>query len=197
MTSSEIPSRIAFKTPFAITGDKTAIADSDGANVNMQTGFPSVYSVPAANGGKYVARGDMNALLNLSTNDLFYHKCGGLNTFDAEFAVKIGGYPKNAILKYIDGTDIYDVISLVDDNKIDFTGTMPTSSQQTGGILLEVSTVCIGRAAMSSTRQGRGLRSFRSIICPSDSTLSQPVVSELPQLRHGLSACSSQPKTAL
>lgn len=135
MTSSNIPSRIAFKTPFAITGDKTAIADSDSANVNMQTGFPSVYSVPAANGGKYVARGDMNALLNLSTNDLFYHKCGGLNTFDAEFAVKVGGYPKGAILKYIDGTDIYDVISLVDDNKIDFTGTMPTSSQQTGGIL--------------------------------------------------------------
>lgn len=135
MTSSDIPSRKPFAKPFASGASFTPIPDAGTDTVNMEEGFPSVYSVPAAEGGKYVGRNDMNALLNLSTNDLFYHKCGGLNTFDADFAAKVGGYPKGAILKYIDGTDIYDVVSLVDDNKVDFTGATPTQSQQTDGIL--------------------------------------------------------------
>lgn len=135
MTSSDIPSRKPFAKPFASGASFTPIPDAGTDTVNMEEGFPSVYSVPAAEGGKYVGRNDMNALLNLSTNDLFYHKCGGLNTFDADFAAKVGGYPKGAILKYIDGTDIYDVVSLVDDNKVDFTGAAPTQSQQTDGIL--------------------------------------------------------------
>ena len=133
MTSSDIPSRKPFAKPFASGASFTPIPDAGTDTVNMEEGFPSVYSVPAAEGGKYVGRNDMNALLNLSTNDLFYHKCGGLNTFDADFAAKVGGYPKGAILKYVDGTDIYDVISLVDDNKVDFTGATP--AQQTSGIL--------------------------------------------------------------
>lgn len=134
MTSASIPSRIPFKTPFAVNGDKLQPSDDIGA-LNIEHGFTGVYSAPAVAGGKYVTRDTINWLFYLATNDLFYHKCGGLNTFDADFAVKVGGYPKGAILKYIDGTDIYDVVSLVDDNKVDFTGTMPTQDQQTGGIL--------------------------------------------------------------
>lgn len=134
MTSASIPSRISFKTPFAVNGDKLQPLDDSGA-LNIEHGFTGVYSTPAVAGGKYVGRTSMNWLFYLATNDLFYHKCGGLNTFDADFAVKVGGYPKGAILKYIDGTDIHDVVSLVDDNKVDFTGTMPTQDQQTGGIL--------------------------------------------------------------
>lgn len=135
MTSSNIPLRKPFASPFASGVTLTPIPDAGTDTVNMEDGFPSVYSVPAAEGGKYVKREDMNALLNLATNDLFYHKCGGLNTFDADFAAKVGGYPKGAILKYVDGTDIYDVVSLVDNNKVDFTGAMPTQTQQTAGIL--------------------------------------------------------------
>lgn len=135
MISSNIPSRTPFASPFASGVTLTPIPDAGTDIVNMEDGFPSVYSVPAAEGGKYVRREDMNALLNLATNDLFYHKCGGLNTFDADFAAKVGGYPKGAVLKYVDGTDIYDVVSLVDNNKVDFTGSMPTQTQQTGGIL--------------------------------------------------------------
>lgn len=134
MTSASIPSRIPFKTPFAVDGDKLPLSDDSGS-LNMEDGFTSVYSAPAVSGGKYVTRDAMNWLFYLATNDLFYHKCGGLNTFDADFAVKVGGYPNGAILKFIDGTDIYDVVSLVDDNKVDFTGTMPTQDQQAGGIL--------------------------------------------------------------
>lgn len=135
MTSSEVPSRIPIKRPFAESGVLTPIADVDGNTINYPTGFPSVYSVPASNGGKYLARGDINAIGNVATNDLFYHKCGGLNTFDADFAVKIGGYPKNAILDFVNGRYIHSVISLVDNNKVDFTGAIPTSSQASGGIL--------------------------------------------------------------
>jgi hypothetical protein len=135
MTSSEVPSRIPIKRPFAESGVLTPIADIDGNTLNYPTGFPSIYSVPASNGGKYLARGDINAIGNVATNDLFYHKCGGLNTFDANFAVKIGGYPKGAILDFVNGRYIHSVISLVDNNKVDFTGAIPTSSQASGGIL--------------------------------------------------------------
>lgn len=135
MTSSEVPSRIPIKRPFAESGVLTPIGDIDGNTLNYPTGFPSVYSVPASNGGKYLARGDINAIGNVATNDLFYHKCGGLNTFDADFAVKIGGYPKGAILDFVNGRYIHSVISLVDNNKVDFTGAIPTSSQASGGIL--------------------------------------------------------------
>ena len=135
MTSSEVPSRIPIKRPFAESGVLTPIADVDGSTLNYPTGFPSVYSVPASNGGKYLARGDINAIGNVATNDLFYHKCGGLNTFDANFSVKIGGYPKGAILDFVNGRYIHRVISLVDNNKVDFTGAIPTSSQVSGGIL--------------------------------------------------------------
>lgn len=135
MTSSQIPSRIPIKRPFAEDGLLTSIADVDGDTLNYPTGFPSVYSVPASSGGKYLGRGDINAVGNIATNDLFYHKCGGLNTFDADFAAKVGGYPKGAILKFVNGTYVYDVISLVDNNKVDFTGAMPTTAQQAAGIV--------------------------------------------------------------
>ena len=135
MTSSQIPSRIPIKRPFAEDGLLTSIADADGDTLNYPTGFPSVYSVPASSGGKYLGRGDINAVGNIATNDLFYHKCGGLNTFDADFAAKVGGYPKGAILKFVNGTYVYDVISLVDNNKVDFTGAMPTTAQQAAGIV--------------------------------------------------------------
>ena len=123
MTSAQVPSRIAIKRPFAESGLITPIQDASGDSVNYPQGFPSIYGVPASEGGKYVGRGEINAIGNVATNDLFYHKCGGINTFDAAFAAKIGGYPKGAVLKYLNGNYIYDVISLVDNNTFDFVAT--------------------------------------------------------------------------
>lgn len=123
MTSSEVPSRIAIKRPFAESGEVSTIADVAGNDINYLQGFPSVYSVPARNGGKYVKRGDINAIGKIATQDLFYHKCGGINTFDPEFAQKVGGYPKGAVLQFLNGTFLYDVISLHDNNMYDFTAT--------------------------------------------------------------------------
>ena len=120
MTSAQVPSRIAIKRPFAESGFITQIQDTSGDSVNYPQGFPSIYGVPASEGGKYVGRGEINAIGNVATNDLFYHKCGGINTFDAAFAAKVGGYPKGAVLQYLNGNYIYDVISLIDNNMFDF-----------------------------------------------------------------------------
>ena len=120
MTSAQVPSRIAIKRPFAESGLITPIQDASGDSVNYPQGFPSIYGVPASEGGKYVGRGEINAIGNVATNDLFYHKCGGINTFDAAFAEKVGGYPKGAVLQYLNRNYIYDVISLIDNNMFDF-----------------------------------------------------------------------------
>ena len=120
MTSAQVPSRIAITRPFAESGLITPIQDTSGDSVNYPQGFPSIYGVPASEGGKYVGRGEINAIGNVATNDLFYHKCGGINTFDAALAAKVGGYPKGAVLQYLNGNYIYDVISLIDNNMFDF-----------------------------------------------------------------------------
>ena len=120
MTSAEVPSRIPMLKPFAFNGTRDAIPDSTGDFMNITQGFPSVYGIPKSSGGQYVSRSDMNSLGFLATNDIFYHKCGGLNTFDASFSDKIGGYPKGAVLQFLNGNYLYNVISLHDNNTFNF-----------------------------------------------------------------------------
>ena len=120
MTSSQIPSRIAMPCPFGGFGSKniTPIKTVTGSDVNFPDGFPSAYGSPTDTRGKFVTRKEMNAIGNLASNDLFYHKCGGLNTFDAAFCAQIGGYPKGAVLDYINGNQISQIISIIDNNTI-------------------------------------------------------------------------------
>ena len=120
MTSAEVPSRLPMLKPFAFNGTRDSIPDSTGDFMNITQGFPSVYGIPKSSGGKYVSRSDMNSLGFLATNDIFYHKCGGLNTFDASFSDKIGGYPKGAVLQFLNGNYLYNVISLHDNNTFNF-----------------------------------------------------------------------------
>ncbi len=121
MTSSEMPTRIAMPQPFAsgASATRATIESASGDNLNYVDGFPGKYSLPASEGGKYVSRGEMNAIGNMASNDLHYFKCGGLNTFDAAFCAAIGGYPKGAVLKYLYNGWLYDVISLKDGNTYD------------------------------------------------------------------------------
>lgn len=114
--------RLAMPCPFATDSGAalTPIASTPGNDVNFHEGFPGVYSAPASNGGKFVTRGEMNAIGNLASQNQFYFLAGGINTFDATFASIIGGYPKDAVLKYLNNGYLYDVISLVDDNMVDF-----------------------------------------------------------------------------
>ena len=130
------PKRKPMPCPFGGGNDAniTPIEMVSSQNVNFYDGFPSVYGAPSANNGKFVTRKEMNAIGNLASNDLFYHKCGGLNTFDPEFALKIGGYAKGAVLQALVGNDIVYVRSLVDNNKVDFTGSA-TQDQVNAGII--------------------------------------------------------------
>ncbi len=122
MTSSEMPTRIAMPQPFAsgASATRATIESTSGDNLNYVDGFPGKYSLPASEGGKYVSRGEMNAIGNMASNDLHYFKCGGLNTFDASFCAAIGGYPKGAVLDYINGYKLYKVMSLVEGNAVNF-----------------------------------------------------------------------------
>ena len=114
--------RIAMPKPFAHDGLITPIVDIGDSThpVNFADGFPSEYSAPHSQGGKYVTRGEFNAIGNLATRNDFYKACGGLNTFNASLASKIGGYPKGAVLQLLDKNVLKYVISLVDNNTVNF-----------------------------------------------------------------------------
>lgn len=123
MTQDKMPTRTIMPCPFA-GGEGAALAtigQTSGDTVNFQQGFPSVYGAPASLGGKYVKRSEMNAIGNLATNDLFYKRCGGLNTFDAKFCEAVGGYPKGAVLDHVVNGLARRVMSLKDNNTVDFT----------------------------------------------------------------------------
>jgi hypothetical protein len=120
---TNLPEKIIYPTPFAGADGAALATIKDGTDenlVNFADGFPSAYSSPKSNNGKFVTRGELNAIGNLATKNEFYRMCGGINTFDPEFAEKIGGYPEGAILDYFDGYKLTKVISLVGDNDFDF-----------------------------------------------------------------------------
>ena len=118
--------RLAMPQPFA-SGEGAELtpilapSGATGSKVNYADGFPSVYSAPSSNNGKFVTRGQMNAIGNLASQNQFYFLAGGINTFDATFCASIGGYPEGAVLKYLNNGYLYDVISLIDNNAVDFT----------------------------------------------------------------------------
>ena len=121
MTSGNMPTRVAMPCPFADEGDVASIGDTTGNTINFKDGFPEVYSTPPSGSGKLVQRNEVNALGKVATQNQFYHQCGGINTFDATFAGKIVGYPKGAVLDFISGDRLYKVISLTENNQVDFT----------------------------------------------------------------------------
>lgn len=116
--------RLAMPRPFAkgSGGTITAIESASGNNVNFLDGFPSAYSAPHSGGGKYITRGEMNAIGNLASQNQFYFLAGGINTFDEEFCNAIGGYPQGAVLDANQLGVIRKVISLKDNNKVNFNG---------------------------------------------------------------------------
>lgn len=75
-------------------------------NTNIFNGIADIFSIPPDKRGKYAERSDINQISNLITQEKFYEQCGGLNEFSDSVANKIGGYPKGAILDYIDSNGI-------------------------------------------------------------------------------------------
>lgn len=115
--------RMAMKYPFANndTTNFTAIEQTKAAgDFNFETGFNTPYSAPKSGGGKFVTRKEMNAIGNLASRNNYYDICGGINTFDQSLCDLIGGYPKGAILEYLLGLKLYKVMSMVDNNTVNF-----------------------------------------------------------------------------
>ncbi|WP_164027596.1 pyocin knob domain-containing protein [Rodentibacter caecimuris] len=81
-------------------------------------GFPQITMTPISMGGKAPSGKDMNGALNELSDHIVYQNKGGIYPFNAEFAEKIGGYPKGAIL--INERLNLAFQSLVDNNKTNF-----------------------------------------------------------------------------
>lgn len=113
------------KTPFGFSAQRTEVSNTDTDLLSYANGFAPAYESPIDDGGKFVSRKDMNGFGYMATQNPFYMQAGGLNTFDQKFAHAIGGYPQGAVLDFLVGTRLYKVISLHDDNVVDFTGSDP------------------------------------------------------------------------
>lgn len=135
MLSTDEVKRVAMRTPFAKNGDRDNIKNEGTNELTFSDGFPGVYEAPSTTGGKFVTRREMNGALYASTADIFFLKCGKLNTFDKEFAIAINGYPKGAVLKYLYAGQVREVMSLQDNNKHDYTGSELTPAEKSAGIV--------------------------------------------------------------
>lgn len=121
--------------PFAVDGVIEPILTESDDKPNFTTGFPANFSAPHSGGGEYIARKMMNAVGNMATANEYYRQAGGLYQFNADWAVENKGYPKNAVLDFLDGNKLYKVLSLVDGNLVDYTGKIPTPEQAAKGVV--------------------------------------------------------------
>lgn len=123
MKSTELIKPTVLDAPLAYRGDKSVIPNkATGSNgASIEEGFPSITSLPISQGGLPPERADFNGLFYLSTDQKVYLQNGGVITFSEDVSNAIGGYPKGAVLDYIDNFGHYSkVLSLIDDNTYNF-----------------------------------------------------------------------------
>ena len=108
-------------SPF--TQDTDKYLDNSAIDTNIQSGFGSSYQKKKSENGNFVTRNQMNALGNIASTYLFNSKIGYMPTFDEEFCNKSGGYPKGAILWNFNDVKAYRLVSLIDNNMVDFRST--------------------------------------------------------------------------
>lgn len=135
MTSAGLVQQLVPK-PFAHNGTITEIVvGSSTTTPSFDDGFPAAFSSPRSGGGEYILRGMMNAVGNLASANEYFRQAGGLYQFNPEWARLNGGYARGAVLDYLDGNKLYKVISMVDNNKVDYTKSVLTSEQISAGII--------------------------------------------------------------
>lgn len=126
MQSTDLITPLAIGSPIALSGDKNIPSQTaSGTDTSsISAGFLPITSQPLDDGGIAPERIDFNGMFYLSTDQRFYLQNGGVITYDTTVATAIGGYPKGAVLDYIDSNDNYcKVISLVENNQYDFVTT--------------------------------------------------------------------------
>ena len=123
MQSSDLITPIAMSGPLAYAGTKNSIPENATGSelASVATGFPDVTMIALDDGGMPPRGQDANGMFYLSTDMRVYQQNGGIITFNQSVSDLIGGYPKNAILDYIDSNDVYHKVqSLIDNNTYNF-----------------------------------------------------------------------------
>lgn len=123
MKSSNLKQPIPMSAPIAYAGIKNNIPEAATGTelASIATGFPDITMKALKDGGLPPRGQDCNGMFYLSTDMKVYQQNGGIITFNQTVSDLIGGYPKNAILDYIDSGDKYHKVqSLIDDNTYNF-----------------------------------------------------------------------------
>ena len=129
MTSSQLLQQVV-PEPFASESDALATISTETPSdeISFKLGFPPAFSAPRSGGGEYILRGMMNAVGNLASANEHFRQAGGLYQFNQKWAAANNGYPKNAVLDFLNGNKLYKVLSLIDNNMYDYTGSTPTET---------------------------------------------------------------------
>lgn len=126
MKREQIPSMSTLPLPFALNGETSIPVKEldpflDDGNLGS-LGFDGKYqwngNTPPS---RFITRQLMNRLLGQISGRQFLKQCGVLDTFDQNVCDAIGGYPQGAVLQYLDGDILYDVVSMRDNNDTDYT----------------------------------------------------------------------------
>lgn len=123
MKSTEIIQPSAMSAPIAHKGSKFDIPETSTGTeqASIEEGFPDITMIAPIDGGLPPRGQDCNGMFYLSTDMRVYQQNGGIITFSQDVSNVIGGYPKGAILDYIDENGQYTKVrSLIENNTNNF-----------------------------------------------------------------------------
>lgn len=126
MQSTDLITPLAIGTPIAVSGDKNIPSQTaSGTDTSsIAKGFLPITSEPLDDGGIAPERTDFNGMFYLATDQRVFLQNGGFITYSEDVVTSIGGYPKDAILGYINPTgNFLFVKSLVENNAYNFVET--------------------------------------------------------------------------
>lgn len=90
----------------------------------LDDGFLPITSESLDDGGIAPSRSNFNGMFYLSTDQRVFLQNGGIITFDSNVSTAIGGYPRGAVLGYVDSNGNFGYVkSLIDDNTYNFVTT--------------------------------------------------------------------------
>lgn len=104
-----------------MNGDRNVISESASETVvNKPTGIPPIFATEVQEGGKFIQRKDLNGIAHFLSLFQAYMQVRSVISFDQSVCDKIGGYPKGAVLAYVDTKssppEMFFIESTVEDN---------------------------------------------------------------------------------
>jgi hypothetical protein len=163
MLASQVPS--SFPIPFANSAgagfiraipQASQIGIQNGA-ASLTDGFPPLTFLAVTAGGVPPFGEDFNGLLNQITAGVQWFQVGGSPTYNAPYAISIGGYPNGAVLQSGDGTGLWR--STVDNNTTDPDASAASFTGSISGTTLTVTAVASGTVQVGQVLSGTGITS--------------------------------------